>query len=175
MNILCLALLIVAATAVVEARRKPKFPCHRYRVIESGSDWPDGYRAKLNLPVVKAVKLMKKKMKGGDVIITFNKPITRLDAPQTDTSKQQVSDDGKTYSLFVKFPEKEFGNKKKGQTFTLDISVHHPRSMKRGFGIVGLQFGEFLCPPKPKLPECQIEMIDNAQVDGFQVKVLFLP
>jgi len=170
---LFVVLLLVAKVASFKALDTKKFPCHKYLNIIS--DWPDGFRGKLNLPAIKKVKYMKEAMKAGDIILTFNKPIRTFDAPQTDQSKQIVSEDGKKYSVFIKF-RSVLNGLNKGQSFHFDISVHFPRSEKGKIGIVAIQFGDFLCPvPEPTmatLPVCNIEKIDNSQPDGYRAKML---
>lgn len=167
------ASLILPTTSAYPARDVKKFPCHKY--LDIISNWPDGFRGILKLPVLDVVKNMRDKMQNGDVILTFNKSITTLDIPQGDHQKRKVDSKRKEYRVFIKF-QHELTRLRKGGVFKLDISVHFPRWKKGNTGISAIQFGDFHCPSvaptPPPIPTCGVRMIDNTPPDGYRAQML---
>lgn len=154
------------------ARDVDKFPCHKY--LDIISDWPDGFRGMLELPVLEDMNVLPDEIKKGDVYMNFNKPIYTLDVPQGDRSKRKEKE-RKDYVVFIKF-KRELIRLRKGDIFSLDISVHFDRKEKGRIGITSLQFGRFLCPKIdkiPPIPHCGefIRLIDNTPPDGFRAEV----
>ena len=160
-------------TSAYPARDVDKFPCHEY--LDTISDWPDGFRGMLELPVVEDMQILPKEMKTGDVVLTFNKSINTLDIPEGEHTFRKVADN-KEFRIFIKF-KNQLKRLRKGDVFSLDISVHFQRYLKGSIGLSGIDFGKFHCPPeveKPReYPDCNdyIHMIDNTPPDGFRAEI----
>ena len=76
--------------------------------------WPDGYSAKLTLPVEKSVD-------SWELLLIFNKPIKVLDFPQGDL-------ENKLNSTEFKIKSKDYnGNLMEGKSVTFDLTVHYER------------------------------------------------
>jgi len=156
------------------ARDVEKFPCHAY--LDIINDWPDGFRGMLELPVFQQMSPFPESMQDGHVILNFNRSLNALDIPEGDHSKRKVLKNNQEYHVFIKFVN-QLTRLKKGDIFSLDISLHHQRWMKGRIGITGIQFGNFICPePVDKevtYPDCSkyIEMIDNSPPDGYRAAI----
>lgn len=76
--------------------------------------WPDGFRARLALPVERSVHHWK-------LLLVFNKPIKVLDFPQGDIEK-------KVNRTEFMIKSKDYNGKlKQGSTITFDLTVHYQR------------------------------------------------
>lgn len=157
------------------ARDVIKFPCHEY--LDIISDWPDGFRGMLELPVLQKMNPLPENMQNGHVIIKFNRSINTIDIPEEDYALRNESYDNKEFKLFIKFTQK-LKALSICDVFSLDISMHHERWMKSKIGIIGLSFGNFICPEPvdtvPIYPSCDayIHMIDNTPADGFRAELM---
>ena len=175
LQLLLLGLISFAFVNGRPARDILKFPCHEY--LDIISEWPDGFRGMLELPVKQKMWSFANLFKDGHVIIRFNKSINTLDVPEEDHGLRKVSSDGMEYRIFIKFLNK-LKFLKEGDVFSLDISVHHQRWMKGKIGIVAIKFGNFVCPEPvdavPNYPSCDayIRMIDNTPPDGFRAEFM---
>ena len=160
-------------TSAYPARNVDKFPCHEY--LDIISDWPDGFRGMLELPVVEDMHILPKELQNGDVVLTFNKSINTLDIPEGDHASRKVVEN-KEFRIFIKF-KNQLKRLRKGDVFSLDISVHFYRYLKGSIGLSRIDFGKFHCPPEVEkardYPDCNdyIHMIDNTPPDGFRAEI----
>jgi len=159
------------------ARNVKRFPCHKH--LDIISDWPDGFRGKLILPVLEDMQVLPDSMKDGDVKLKFNHAIQTLDVPEGEHSRRKVVAN-KDFSLFIKFKH-QLKILRNGDNFELDISVHFNRALKGKVGISQIDFASFHCPvvaeEEPKLPDCSgyVRKIDNTFPDGYRAELYNIP
>eukprot|EP00111_Clytia_hemisphaerica_P024153 TCONS_00071202-protein len=121
---LLLALLPFLSLAIAAERS-----CESY--LTKISNWPDGYRGILNLPVLE-------QMHGWNIKITFTHNVRNFDTAYGDvrrTSMQEYNIKNRPHN----------GNLRSPGTFRFDFTIHHDRSTKQWLRIKSIQFGSFSC------------------------------
>ena len=167
--VVCLLFCLAALAQVSHA-----VECDGYiKVIDS---FPDGYRARLSLPVLKNSNSWK-------LEIELDKPLTVFDTPHGD-----IEGNKKSGSQINITSLRHNGRLQASTTFTLECTMHHPRSMIPRPKIQRMRFGEFVCEPKEtttpgggepvdcllarQLPNCN-SLIQKISIwpDGYRAKV----
>ena len=139
-----------------------------FNLIQS---FPDGYRARLLLPVLEKTT----EWKAG---IVFDKSITTF-----DTADGNLEGGKKTGVQFNVTNYRHNGNLNRGSTFRLEFIVHYPRNIVPAPKIQKIQFGKFSCRAEEttntggcvlndNLPTCySLAKKNNQWPDGFTAKL----
>ena len=165
-----LLLLIGPLSLITSVRLMSAVPCkHHIQRIDS---FPDGYRAKLNLPVLETTD-------GWRVEIEFDKNITVFDTP--DGNLENGVKSGPKFTVVNYIHNSLLPGP---STLVIEFTVHYPRTVVPSPEIKKISFGKFLCTSEeeeaPKagcvlaneLPLCgNFVTKGNQWPDGFQAKL----
>ena len=103
--------------------------CESY--LRKISDFPDGYRGYLSLPILE-------NMQSWQVKISFTHDVRNFDVPEGDKKRTEP----RTLTI-VNRPHN--GKLKSPGTFRFEYTIHHSRNVKKALKIASVEFGSFRC------------------------------
>ena len=122
-------IITLLAISAIKASSQDEKSCDAY--LQMISDFPDGYRAHLTLPVLENMP------NGWTIKITYTEPLRNF-----DTSMADVTRSSRDVSLV---PRPQYQSLKSPGSFKLDFTIHHARDIKKSMRIASIEFGSFRC------------------------------
>ena len=129
--VISVVLLVVSLASATKKQQEDAKSCEFY--LSKISDFPDGYRANLKLPILQNMS------QGWTMKIKYTQEIRNFDTAMADVNRLSGNQE-----VYLK-NRPQYRVLKSPGTFTLDFTIHHGRNIKKSIRIESIEFGSFRC------------------------------